>query len=87
MIARLLIALLRGYKKHISPHLGHHCRFVPTCSEYAMQALATHGLIKGLILTIWRLLRCQPCAKFGYDPVPQKGRWVSPDRRLTKDKK
>ena len=40
MIARLLIALLRGYKKYISPHLGHHCRFIPTCSEYAMQALA-----------------------------------------------
>ena len=39
MIARALIALLRGYKRYISPHLGHHCRFVPTCSEYAMQAL------------------------------------------------
>ena len=48
MIARLLIALLRGYKKYISPHLGHHCRFIPTCSEYAMQALAVHGLVKGL---------------------------------------
>ena len=50
MIARALIALLRGYKRYISPHLGHHCRFVPTCSEYAMQALATHGLLKGLLL-------------------------------------
>ena len=47
MIARALIALLQGYKRYISPHLGHHCRFVPTCSEYAMQALATHGLLKG----------------------------------------
>ena len=87
MIARALIALLRGYKRYISPHLGHHYRFVPTCSEYAMQALATHGLLKGLLLTVWRLLRCQPFARFGYDPVPPKGRWVSPDRRLTKDKK
>ena len=97
MIARLLIALLRGYKKYISPHLGHHCRFIPTCSEYAMQALAAavvvqkrmalavHGLVKGLILTVWRLLRCQPFAKFGYDPVPEKGKWVNPERRLTKD--
>ena len=68
MITRFLIKLLRGYKRYISPHLGHHCRFVPTCSEYAMQALATHGLVKGLLLTIWRLLRCQPFAKFGYDP-------------------
>ena len=67
MIARLLIALLRGYKKYISPHLGH------------------HGLVKGLILTVWRLLRCQPFAKFGYDPVPEKGKWVNPERRLTKD--
>ena len=46
MITRFLIKLLRGYKRYISPHLGHHCRFVPTCSEYAMQALATHGLVK-----------------------------------------
>ena len=87
MIARALIALLRGYKRYISPHLGHHCRFVPTCSEYAMQALATHGLLKGVLLTVWRLLRCQPFARVGYDPVPPKGRWVSPERRLTKDKK
>ena len=82
MITRFLIKLLRGYKRYISPHLGHHCRFVPTCSEYAMQALATHGLVKGLLLTTWRLLRCQPFAKFGYDPVPPKGRWVSPERKL-----
>jgi|GEM_PF-92987 len=86
MIARLLIALLRGYKKYISPHLGHHCRFIPTCSEYAMQALAVHGLVKGLILTVWRLLRCQPFAKFGYDPVPEKGKWVNPERRLTRSR-
>ena len=73
MITRFLIKLLRGYKRYISPHLGHHCRFVPTCSEYAMQALATHGLVKGLLLTTWRLLRCQPFAKFGYDSVPRRG--------------
>ena len=82
-MTRLLIALLKGYKKYISPHLGHHCRFVPTCSEYAMQALATHGLLKGVLLTVWRLLRCQPFARFGYDPVPPKGRWVSPERKLS----
>ena len=83
-MTRLLIALLRGYKRWISPHLGHHCRFTPTCSEYAMQALAVHGLVKGLLLTVWRLMRCQPFGKFGYDPVPPKGRWKSDDRRLTK---
>ena len=85
-MTRVLIALLRGYKRYISPHLGHHCRFVPTCSEYAMQALAVHGLGKGLLLTVWRLLRCNPFGKFGYDPVPPKGRWVSDDRRLTREK-
>ena len=85
-MTRALIALLRGYKKYISPHLGHHCRFTPTCSEYAMQALAVHGLGKGLLLTVWRLLRCNPFGKFGYDPVPEKGRWVSDERRLTREK-
>ena len=85
-MTRVLIALLRGYKRYISPHLGHHCRFVPTCSEYAMQALAVHGLGKGLLLTVWRLLRCNPFGKFGYDPVPPKGRWVSDERRLTREK-
>ena len=84
MIARLLIALLRGYKKYISPHLGHHCRFIPTCSEYAMQALAVHGLVKGLILTVWRLLRCQPFANSAMTRY-RKGKWVNPERRLTKD--
>ena len=85
-MTRVLIALLRGYKRYISPHLGHHCRFTPTCSEYAMQALAVHGLGKGLLLTVWRLLRCNPFGKFGYDPVPEKGRWVSDERRLTREK-
>ena len=85
-MTRALIALLRGYKKYISPHLGHHCRFVPTCSEYAMQALTVHGLGKGLLLTTWRLLRCNPFGKFGYDPVPEKGRWVSDERKLTREK-
>ena len=43
-------------------------------------------LVKGLILTVWRLLRCQPFAKFGYDPVPEKGKWVNPERRLTRSR-
>ena len=83
---KLLIALIRFYQRHISANTPPVCRFTPTCSEYAMQALATHGLVKGLLLTTWRLLRCQPFAKFGYDPVPPKGRWVSPERRLTRSR-
>lgn len=83
-MTRVLIALLRGYQKYISPHLGHHCRFVPTCSSYAIRALQVHGLVKGSILTVWRLLRCNPFGKFGFDPVPEKGRWIHPGRRLTR---
>ena len=82
MIVRGMVALIRGYQKHISPHLGHHCRFVPTCSEYAVQALQVHGPVKGLLLAVWRILRCNPLGKFGFDPVPPKGRWVSDDRKL-----
>ena len=82
MIARFLIWLLRLYKKYISPHLGHNCRFSPICSECGMQALAVHGTVKGCLLIAWRLLRCQPLGRWGYDPVPEKGRWVNPERRL-----
>ena len=53
-MTRLLIALIRAYQRWISPHLGHHCRFVPTCSEYAAQALATHGALKGGLLALRR---------------------------------
>ena len=84
MIVRGMVALIRGYQKHISPHLGHHCRFVPTCSEYAVQALQVHVPVKGLLLAVWRILRCNPLGKFGFDPVPPKGRWVSEERKLTR---
>ena len=70
MIARLLIALLRGYKKYISPHLGHHCRFIPTCSEYALQAIEKYGALKGSWLAVKRIIRCNPFCKGGYDPLP-----------------
>ena len=73
MIARLLIALLRGYKKYISPHLGHHCRFIPTCSQYAIEAIEKYGALKGGWLALKRISRCHPF-HFGehefYDPVP-----------------
>ena len=75
MIARLLIAPIRWYKKYLSPHLGNNCRFRPTCSEYAMEALAVHGAVKGGLLSVWRILRCHPFHKekgFIYDPVPPK---------------
>jgi putative membrane protein insertion efficiency factor len=77
-----LTAPIRFYKRHISPGLGHHCRFTPTCSEYAMEAIAVHGCAKGLLLAVWRILRCNPLGRWGYDPVPAPGRWRNPARRL-----
>lgn len=84
MIARAMIRAIRWYQRFISPLLGHNCRFVPTCSQYAIQALQVHGALKGTLLSVWRILRCNPFGKFGFDPVPPKGRWTSPDRRLTR---
>ena len=77
MLKKIFIAPIKFYKKFISPLLGNHCRYLPTCSEYMMQAIEIHGAVKGLILGIWRILRCNPWAKGGYDPVPPKGMWTN----------
>ena len=69
----VLIALIRIYQHALSPVLGGHCRFEPTCSEYCIEALRKHGVCKGLALGIWRVLRCNPFCKAGYDPVPDAG--------------
>lgn len=60
------------YQRFITPYTPPACRFTPTCSEYARQALIIHGPIKGLLLAIWRILRCNPWGGSGYDPVPPK---------------
>jgi putative membrane protein insertion efficiency factor len=66
-----LLALIRMYQVLISPALpAGTCRFTPTCSHYSYQAIAKYGAIKGLGLSIWRILRCQPFSRGGYDPVP-----------------
>ncbi|MBR1502451.1 MAG: membrane protein insertion efficiency factor YidD [Prevotella sp.] len=70
LIAMILVLPIRFYQICISPLLGPSCRFTPTCSEYAKQAILKHGPIKGLGLAIWRLLRCNPWGGSGYDPVP-----------------
>ncbi len=74
-IRRLFILPIKGYKKFISPLLGNNCRFYPTCSEYTMQAIEIHGVVKGILLGAWRILRCNPFCKGGIDPVPPKGKW------------
>jgi putative membrane protein insertion efficiency factor len=68
---RALIASVRGYRLLLSPWLGNACRFEPTCSAYALQALEAHGAAAGTYLAVCRVLRCQPWCEGGHDPVPR----------------
>ena len=70
LLSWLLILPIRFYQQCISPFTPHSCRFTPTCSEYARQAIAKHGPFKGLYLAVRRLLKCHPWGGSGYDPVP-----------------
>ena len=70
IIAFLIIKLVRLYQ-FLTPWLNC-CRFEPSCSKYSIKAIKMHGIIFGILLTLWRLARCQPCCKAGYDPVPEK---------------
>ncbi len=67
---RFVLFCIRFYRKNISPNKPPCCRFIPTCSEYAIEAFEKYGFFKALGLTLWRLLRCNPLGKSGYDPVP-----------------
>ena len=69
-IGWLLILPIRFYRKCISPLTPPTCRFTPTCSQYAIQAIRKYGPFKGMALAIWRILRCNPWGGSGYDPVP-----------------
>ncbi|MGA7567165.1 MAG: membrane protein insertion efficiency factor YidD [Terriglobales bacterium] len=68
----LALGLLRFYKRWISPVFLPSCRYVPTCSEYAMEALERYGVMRGGAMVVWRLLRCHPFAKGGLDPVVKR---------------
>jgi len=70
MASRVLLALLGAYRYLLSPMLGRNCRFFPSCSEYAMEALERHGALRGTWLTVRRVARCHPWHPGGYDPVP-----------------
>jgi len=69
---RILLALIHFYQKYISPlKRSGTCKYIPTCSEYAAQAIEKHGALKGSILAAWRILRCNPFSAGGIDPVPE----------------
>lgn len=70
LIVKLMLLPIIIYQNLISPYTPPSCRFTPSCSEYAKQALIKHGVIKGTALAIWRILRCNPWGGSGYDPVP-----------------
>jgi putative membrane protein insertion efficiency factor len=85
---RPLLALLHGYQRWISPALPPSCRFHPSCSAYAVEALTVHGLLRGTALATWRLLRCAPWHPGGVDPVPPRrapGARSSPDGSRSDD--
>jgi putative membrane protein insertion efficiency factor len=70
MATRVLLALIAGYRRGLSPLLPRACRFTPSCSVYAAEAIGRHGAARGVVLTIKRLVRCHPFHVGGYDPVP-----------------
>lgn len=70
----LLVGVFRLWQLLVSPTYGQTCRFYPSCSAYGVEAVSTHGAVKGLALTVWRILRCNPWNSGGVDPVPPRGR-------------
>jgi len=67
---KLLISVIRFYQRYISPMKGTKCPYIPSCSQYAIEAIEKHGVLKGGLLAVWRILRCNPFSKGGIDPVP-----------------
>ncbi|MGW8194401.1 MAG: membrane protein insertion efficiency factor YidD [Desulforhopalus sp.] len=65
----LLVGFVKGYQYAVSPFLPPTCRFVPSCSTYTIQAIEKHGAVRGSLLGLWRILRCHPFSRGGYDPV------------------
>lgn len=67
---KIFIRLIKIYRKYISPIKGTKCPYYPTCSEYGLEAVERYGALKGSLLAAWRIIRCNPFSKGGYDPVP-----------------
>ena len=84
MIRALALAPIRFYQRFISPALPRRCKYEPTCSRYAVQAIEEFGILRGLVLASWRLLRCNPFSHGGFDPVSAQHLFL-PDRRERPD--
>ncbi len=69
-VVAVMVAMVRFYQRFISPMTPPSCRYTPTCSQYAIEALRKHGPLRGTALAVWRILRCNPWGGSGYDPVP-----------------
>jgi putative membrane protein insertion efficiency factor len=69
---KLFVLPIRAYQLLVSPALGNTCKYYPSCSEYAAQAIQRFGILRGLVLAAWRLLRCNPWSRGGYDPVEEQ---------------
>jgi hypothetical protein len=82
-VRKLAIAPIVLYQRLISPALPRHCKYEPTCSRYAVQAVEEYGILRGLVLAMWRLLRCNPWSHGGYDPIEaQRLFYMDPHRGL-----
>ncbi len=69
---KVLLAVIRFYQTAITPYTKAHCKYYPTCSQYGYEAIERFGALKGTALAVWRILRCNPFSRGGYDPVPEK---------------
>ena len=90
LVRELVVAPIRLYQRLVSPLLGRRCKYYPSCSEYAVQAIRLHGAARGLVLAGWRILRCNPLSDGGFDPVdrprvfrPRHGHGVSQEHGTT----
>ncbi len=77
----IVVAPIEVYRRLISPALPRRCKYEPTCSRYAVQAVGEYGILRGLVLAVWRLLRCNPWSHGGYDPVEAQGLFKADRRR------
>lgn len=69
IMKRMLIRIIKFYRKNISPMTPPRCKYIPTCSQYAIEAIEQYGALKGGVMSLWRILRCNPFSKGGFDPV------------------